>query len=129
MTFTDTFGIPFEYNSPTYYSVAFRSFKNLASLTRDPDTRIRARTAIARLGLSVALHIHTRTGRWAGPHSRAYHPTVVAETAPEAGMVRNWIDEIWIGDNRVPSLPADIPEGETIVIASGKALFAVRPLT
>ena len=91
MAFTDAHGIPFEYNSPTYGAVIVRALKRLADLTVHDDTRIRARTAAARLGLSIALHIHTGTGRWAGPHSRAYQPTVSCETPPERERVDRWI--------------------------------------
>jgi hypothetical protein len=45
----------------------------------------------ARLALSVALHLHSGTGRWAGPHSRAYHPSVVCETPPEIELIQGWI--------------------------------------
>ncbi len=93
MAFTDQSGIPFEYNSPTYTSVIIRALKVLSSLVQDHDTRIRARTVAARLGLSVGLHIHTGTGRWAAPHSRVYHPTVLCELPPEVEMVHQWIDE------------------------------------
>ena len=270
MAFTGQSGTPYEYNSPTYTAVTLRALKTLSDNVQHVDTRIRARTMAARLGLSVALHIHAGTGRWAGPHSRAYHPTVVCENPPEIrkaeawvldgtvpgwieGILRNrpepyeitetayvpygmglttyqsasfalgvssklmseqsnvlmmhytregaerpgvlytryltndkwfgdfyhptdrsksrnlndegqfygvqngsralgvyappmlaacssakavlvWtqherIDEIWIGGTRIESLPADIPEGETVVVASGDALVAVRPLT
>ena len=91
MAFTDSQGIAFEWNSPTYGSVDIRALKLLADLTRDEATRIRARTAAARMGLSTALHIHAATGRWAGPHGRAYHPSVVCETPPEVDLVRGWI--------------------------------------
>jgi hypothetical protein len=72
MTLTDQFGIPFEYNSPTYTGVAIGSLSSLATHSKDREIRVRARTALARIGLSVALHVHPSTGRWAGPHSRAY---------------------------------------------------------
>lgn len=102
MALTDRQGHPFEYNSPTYGAVDIRVLGRLAALVRHADTRIRARTALARLGLSAALHIHTATGRWAGPHSRAYHPSVVCETEPEIAMLRRWIAEdilpAWIAD-------------------------------
>ncbi len=91
MQFTDANGHPFEYNSPTYTAVTIRALTRLASLVRHGDTRIRARTMATRLALSVALHIHPRTERWAGPHSRAYHPTVVCETEPEIEMLRRWV--------------------------------------
>ena len=91
MAFTDSQGIAFEWNSPTYGAVDIRALKLLADLTRDAETRIRARTVAARMGLSTALHIHAATGRWAGPHGRAYHPSVVCETPPEVDLVRGWI--------------------------------------
>lgn len=102
MAFTDMNGAPFEYNSPTYTSVDIRALHRLASLVKDNDTQVRARLMSARLGLSAALHIHARTGRWAGPHSRAYHPSVVGETPPEINLLRQWIAEgalpSWLGD-------------------------------
>jgi hypothetical protein len=39
------------------------------------------------------------------------------------------VDEIWIGERQVTSLPADVPPGEIVVVGSGNALFAVLPLT
>jgi len=91
MAFTDQYGLPFEYNSPTYTAVTIRALKQLTDLVQDEATRVRAKTVAARLGLSAALHIHTGTGRWAGPHSRAYHPSVVGETAPEVELVKGWV--------------------------------------
>ena len=44
MAFTDSQGIAFEWNSPTYGAVDIRALKLLADLTRDEETRIRART-------------------------------------------------------------------------------------
>jgi hypothetical protein len=102
MALTDAHGIPYEYNSPTYTAVTIRALNLLADLVQDEDTRIRARTALARLGLSAGLHIHTGTGRWAGPHSRAYQPSVVCETPPEVERMQQWIAEgalpPWIAD-------------------------------
>ena len=102
MAFTDMHGIPFEYNSPTYTTVTIRVLKKLVDLVQDEDTRIRARTALARLGLSAGLHIHAGTGRWTGPHSRAYQPSVVCETPPEVERLQQWIAEgtlpPWVAD-------------------------------
>ena len=103
MAFTDQYGIPFEYNSPTYSVVTIRALGQLATLVGDADTRARARTALARVGLSAALHIHAGTGRWAGPHSRAYHPSVVCETEAEVEILRRWI-----ADGTLPAWIADV---------------------
>ena len=72
MAHVDTYGLPAEYNSPNYASVAVRVLGRLAELTEDKHTRIRARTMLARLGLSAALHVHPGIGCWAGPFRRAY---------------------------------------------------------
>ncbi len=93
LALTDANGTPFEFNSPTYTWVDIRALRELVRLVRDPDTRVRARTAIVRLGLSVALHIHTGTGRWAGPHGRAYQPSIHCETPAEIEMLRGWVAE------------------------------------
>ncbi|MDC3956769.1 hypothetical protein [Polyangium jinanense] len=93
IAFTNRSGHPFEYNSPTYTSITLRALKQLADLVQHRDTRVRARAMAARLALSVALHLHAGTGRWAGPHSRAYHSTVVCETPPEIELVQSWIAE------------------------------------
>lgn len=116
MALTDQQGHPFEYNSPTYSAVTIRALDRLASLTCHGDTRIRARAALARVGLSAALHIHAGTGRWVGPHSRAYHPSVVCETEAEVAMLRRWIAEgvlpAWIAD-ALDARPATFQVDET----------------
>lgn len=123
MAFTDQHGIPFEYNSPTYTAVMIRSLKTLADLVKDRDTRIRALTASARIGLSVGLHIHRRTGRWAGPHSRVYHPTVLCETPPEAELVRQWIAE-----GALPAWVEDVLEAGPQTFEVQETAFSAREL-
>jgi hypothetical protein len=103
MHFTNASGHPFEFNSPTYMSVNLRALKRLADHVDDAATRQRARAMSARLGLSVALHIHPRTGRWAAPHGRAYHPSVICETPPEINLLRDWI-----ADGTIPAWIADL---------------------
>lgn len=108
MTFTDNNGTAFEHNSPTYTNVCIKALKRLAEFSTDEETKIRARTASARLGLSAALHIHSSTKRWAGPHSRAYHPSILCETPPELELVQGWLADgalpSWVGDALEPSI-------------------------
>lgn len=39
------------------------------------------------------------------------------------------IDEIWVGEQRVDALPHEVPDGSVVVVVSGDAMVAVRPLT
>ncbi|MBN2392419.1 MAG: hypothetical protein JXR84_16940, partial [Anaerolineae bacterium] len=123
MALTDQQGHPFEYNSPTYSAVTIRALARLASLTCHADTRIRARTALARLGLSAVLHIHAATGRWTGPHSRAYHPSVVCETEAEVAMLRRWI-----ADGTLPAWIADALDARPAAFQVDETAFAERQL-
>lgn len=111
----DTYGLPAEYNSPNYASVAVRVLGRLAELTEDNHTRIRTRTMLARLGLSAALHIHSGIGCWAGPFSRAYSHAVFNADAFNAADVRPWLEggllPAWIGDLlERPNVPQQIDE-------------------
>ena len=115
MAHVDTYGLPAEYNSPNYASVAVRVLGRLAELTEDEHTRIRARTMLARLGLSAALHVHPGSGCWAGPFSRAYSHAVFNAAAFNADDVRAWLDggqlPAWIGDLlQRPNVPQQIDE-------------------
>ena len=65
-----------------------------------------------------------------------YAPRVIGARQPCSGlklaliwMRRDLVDEIWIGDRKVESLPADVPEGTPVVACSGQMTTAVRPLT
>ena len=115
MAHVDTYGLPAEYNSPNYASVAIRVLGRLAELTEDKHTCIRARTMLARLGLSAVLHIHPGIGCWAGPFSRAYSHAVFNAEAFNADDVRVWVDggqlPTWIGDLlQRPNTPQQIDE-------------------
>ncbi|MEM7737683.1 MAG: hypothetical protein AAF267_18040 [Deinococcota bacterium] len=102
LRFTDSNGTTFEHNSPTYTAICLKALKRIADYVPDEATVIRARTALARLGLSAFMHIHKGTGRWAGPHSRAYHPSILCETPPELELVQTWLNEdilpAWLED-------------------------------
>jgi hypothetical protein len=91
IAYTDRSGTPREYNSPTYTRVCVNALGILSRYLQDETARIKARTFAARIGVTVGQHIHPATGRWAGPHSRAYHPTVVCEGPAEILAVRDWI--------------------------------------
>jgi hypothetical protein len=123
MAFTDSQGIAFEWNSPTYGAVDIRALSLLADLTRDEETRLRARTAAARMGLSTALHIHAGTGRWAGPHGRAYHPSVVCETLPEVNLVRGWIT-----GGALPDWLTDVLEARPATFEISETAHAARQM-
>ena len=115
MAHVDTYGLPAEYNSPNYASVAVRVLGRLAELTEDEHTRIRARTMLARLGLSAALHVHPGIGCWAGPFSRAYSHAVFNADVFNADDVRAWLDggqvPAWIGELlQRPNAPQQIDE-------------------
>ncbi|HEY4722406.1 MAG TPA: hypothetical protein VII92_11190, partial [Anaerolineae bacterium] len=121
MAFTDANGIPYEYNSPTYGMVTLRALKRLTDLVQDQATRIRAGTMAARVGLSAALHIHAKTGRWAGPHSRAYHPSVVCELEAEAIQINQWIV-----DSTLPAWVADVLSQRPAAFEVVETAFAKR---
>lgn len=121
MTFTNASGHPFEFNSPTYMSVNLRALKRLTDHVADEATRQRARAMAAKLGLSVALHIHRSTGRWAAPHGRAYHPSVVCETPPEVNLLRGWID-----DGTIPAWIADVLDATEYPMQVVEAVNAER---
>jgi hypothetical protein len=123
--FTCANGTAFEFNSPTYTRVAVGSLGRLIHRVQDQDTRVRAQTLAARLGLGTALRIHRATGRLAGPHSRAYQPNVECQTGPEAEDLRGWIANgtlpTWVGralDG--PALPMEVTE--TASVAAGIAV-------
>ncbi|MCP4643231.1 MAG: hypothetical protein GY851_22480 [bacterium] len=83
-------GATTEFNSPTYTRIAMGALHRLSSMTVNEEARIRARTMLTRVGLSVALRIHKGTGRWAGPHSRCYQPHLECETGSDERLIHNW---------------------------------------
>lgn len=119
IAFTNRSGHPLEYNSPTYTSVSLRALKRLRDHVSDGEVQRLANRMTERLAISMVLHIHgdgerRGTGRWAGPHSRAYQPSVVCETPPEINLLRSWVE-----DGTVPAwagkLFAQLPERFQVV--------------
>ena len=114
MAYTDRNGTPREFNSPTYIGVFINAFKRLSDHVQHKPTQVRARTMAARLAFSVGLHIHKSTGRWSGPHSRAYHPSVVCEAPAEINRVNQWFDSgalpKWANDVLNYPTPIDVIE-------------------
>ena len=90
--FTAASGHVLEFNSPTYAAVSIRALGRLSNLVACPDTAVLADMMLWRLGLSYALHLHHATGRLAGPHGRAYQPSIDGEAPPEAETFAEWLD-------------------------------------
>lgn len=64
-----------------------------------------------------------------------YAPRVIGARQPCSGLKlaliwqrRDLVDEIWVDDRRIETLPADLAEGSTVVVGSGEAWVAIRPL-
>lgn len=100
--FTAESGHVLEFNSPTYAAVSIRALGRLRSLVACPDTAVLADMMLWRLGLSYALHLHRATGRLAGPHGRAYQPSIDGEAPPESQTFAEWLDTGllpgWLGE-------------------------------
>ena len=107
IAFTDQSGGAYEYNSIPYVAVALDVLSTLEQLVQDEDTQVRAKMMLARLAVSVGLHMHAPTGRWAGPHGRAYHKSVIGEDGwyilkeSELETMRDWLADgtlpAWVG--------------------------------
>jgi hypothetical protein len=68
----------------------------------------------------IGIYAPRQLGAWARHHSAK---------AMLLWLDRRFIDELWVGETRVSSLPAHVPPGETVVVASGEVYFAVQPLS
>lgn len=121
LEFTNRSGHLHEYNSPTYLPVSVRSLALLAELTQDTTTRSRSHALLARLGLSVVLHLHHGTGRWAGPHGRAYQPSITTDTPPERTLLDEWVAGEIVPD-RLRRLWASLPPRYTVTETAARGL-------
>ena len=90
--FTATSGHVLEFNSPTYASVTIRSLGLLRNLVCCQECDVLAEMMLWRLGLSYLLHLHAGTGRLAGPHGRAYQPSITGDADPEELQFNSWLD-------------------------------------
>ncbi len=91
IAFTSRNGHVLEFNSPTYAAVTIRALAQLRDTVQCSDTALLAEIMLSRLGLSFALHLHKATGRLAGPHARAYQPSIAGDAAPEVQQFRQWV--------------------------------------
>ncbi len=103
LSLIDESGIPHEYNSPAYSFVSIEALRKIVSLSPDAEACTLAQLIIARIGLSLALHLHPQTGRLAPPHCRAYYPDLVCASQPEAaafarmiaqGKLPAWLEKV-----------------------------------
>ncbi len=125
LAYTNYHGHPLEYNSPTYTSVSLRALKRLVDFAKDQEVKRLAGEMAGKLGLSVLLHIHLGTGRWAGPHGRAYQPSVVCETPPEIEMVRAWLADGTIPASMAPLLDARPASFQVVETAERERKLAI----
>lgn len=70
--YTEYHGAFTEYNSPTYTVVAIEDISRIMSHIKDSECLSIAEYLNEVAWRCVALHFHTPTGQWAGPHSRCY---------------------------------------------------------
>ncbi|WP_172294271.1 hypothetical protein [Pseudoruegeria sp. HB172150] len=101
-------GHPAEFNSPTYTAIDLRALAALAELAPDAPTRWLAQAMRDRLALSVMLHLDQTTGRWAGPHGRAYSEALKRDGS-ERGRLREMVDE-----RRLPHWALEVQAGGEI---------------
>ena len=103
MNVIDQSGIPHEYNSPTYSFVSIDALYKVVEFSEHPEARTLAQLIISRIGLSLALRLHAKTGRLAPPHCRAYYPDLMCERTAEAstlsqliaqGKIPGWLETV-----------------------------------
>ena len=82
----DQSGIPHEYNSPSYSFVSIEALHKIVANSGQAEARMLAQLIVARIGLSIALRLHPKTGRLAPPHCRAYYPALIGASAPEEAV-------------------------------------------
>lgn len=126
IAFTDESGGPYEYNSLPYTAVAMEVLSRLIHMTTDEEVRVLAQLMQARFAAASAVRLHESTGRWAGPHSRAYHGSVVGQgnayllQEREADSFRAWAQR-----GGIPAWNEDLmalpPGGDQVFETTGRA--------
>lgn len=81
-----------EFNTPTYTRVTHDALSQIATYTRNDEAGIRARALRARLALTAALHVHPRTGLWAGPQGRGHRYATLGAIEPERLYLDRWVE-------------------------------------
>ncbi len=115
MEFTDRSGGAYEFNSLPYTAVTLDVLHVLQTHTRNESARVNAKILLARFALSAGLHIHTPTGRWAGPHSRAYHGSVTGNSGGYR-IDRQELESYnrWLATSALPNWLGALVEDETL---------------
>ena len=123
----DQSGIPHEYNSPTYSFVSIDALHKVVEHSEHAEAGVLAQLIISRIGLSVALRLHAKTGRLAPPHCRAYYPALVCDSAPEAsafsrliaqGKIPTWLETV-LNNRPTPLMVTETSDaGAGVVISS-----------
>ena len=103
MAYTNLAGAPREYNSLTYSGIALSPLAEIGTYAEDPEVRLRAQAAEARVWLHLATHYHPATHQLAGPHSRAYHEEITFNPSPTRSCLYVVLgDEGMMGELQTP---------------------------
>lgn len=94
-----------EYNSPTYTMVVVHECERALQLLADGRARAHATALWETAWRTIAEHFHPGTGRWAGPHSRAYRD-LLDETTAQALLIGAGLAE---DDGRLLQLIEPLP--------------------
>lgn len=122
----DQSGIPHEYNSPSYSFVCIEALHKIVAFSENAAVRVLAQLIISRIGLSVALRLHAKTGRLAPPHCRNYFSALVCDTEPEesrfrelitAGKLPGWLQTV-LDHRPAPMMVTETSDAEAGVVIS-----------
>ncbi len=118
--FTNQSGGTYEFNSTPYTAVALEVLHMLQKNVKDPATKLLAKQMLYRVSLGAALHMHSPTQKWAGPHGRAYHSSVTGEEGSyrldreQLNTFRKWIAKGEVPDWLEPLLTDEVLDDQII---------------